>query len=152
MADMNFSFYDYGEGQDYGVTLGDNSDIVSGNKALANRFQITLFNNGISFIGSDGEVVSEGFGGRFFDIITQPRVLSDENAMRATLVIVVNNTVNSIRNDDSKLSIPDTEKLDSATLVDMTKSGDIISARIKITPVEKDSFGDLFFDIPIIEV
>ena len=132
----------------FSLSLGDNSNIVSGNVALLNRFQITFFSEGMFFIGSDDSYIVDNYGGRFMSMLSVPRALSDIQGMTAALTAVINNTVDSIKNATLDTT-PDSEKLDKAEIADIFIHNGVVSAIVDIYPVKLELSELPRFYIPI---
>jgi hypothetical protein len=111
---------------------------VSGNRALANRFEIVMLTNWREYYyGDTGETVLDSFGGNAFKTASDVRNINDETSVTASMSVVVKNTVESIRLDEDDV-IPDTERLASANVSNVYVVGDTIYADITVIPVERE--------------
>jgi hypothetical protein len=144
---MDLGFFSEGEG--YNISFGDSHGIVSGNKLLVNRFQITLFDEGMFFETSDGEKIEDDFGGRIIGLIGTPKTLSDIGSIKASLYAAVKNTVDSIKSDEEDEG-DGTEMLEDATVESVSVVKDVVVAVIRIKPVKIDGSSNLYINIPIV--
>lgn len=147
MADIDFITDLTGQFQ---ISLGDNPQAVTGNRALVNRFEITFLTKTRRF-RQGTELVVDNFGGDADKFINRPQVLNDIQGIAAAVETAVDQTVQSILSDQPP-SIPDTEKLDRAELLDVSVVNDVIVASIRVYPVEVEPYTDLMFNLPIIRV
>lgn len=145
MADIDFITDITGQFQ---ISLGDNPQAVTGNRALLNRFEITFLTKTRRFREGDTLVV-DNYGGDADKFINRPQVLNDIQGIAAAVETAVDQTVQSLLSDQPD-TIPDTEKLDRAELLDVSVQNDVIVASIRVHPVEVESYEDLMFNLPII--
>jgi len=131
------------------ITLGTNPSGVTGNRALLNRFEITLLTKRRQFL-LGGDPVADTFGGDAQKFINRPQVLTDTQSISASLATAVEQTVQSILADQDG-SIPDTEKLVSAEIVSLDIIGDVVTASIRVFPVQVQSYDDLLLNLPIVK-
>jgi len=131
----------------YERNLGDTYNTITGNRALLNRFQITMFSEGNSYVDNNGNVVTDDFGGRFMSMIGDKNSLTNTQGMIVSMTAVIDNTVKSLKSDE--LNLPNTEKIDSASIKELQKDGDKISVIIDVTPVEVEYGINNYFYLPI---
>jgi hypothetical protein len=122
---------------------------VSGNRALINRFEIILMTNWrqYRYEGSD-ESVLDSFGGNAFNTASDVKNITDETSITASMSVVVQNTVDSIKLDEHD-GIPDNERISSANISNVYVSGDTIYTDIDIKPIEKEDIINTNISIPI---
>ena len=145
MADIDFTT-DLTNGE-FSITLSDNPNLVTGNRALVNRFEITFMTKIRVFILGD-QYVTDSFGGNAHKFISQPQVLNNLQSISAAIATAVDLTVQSMLNDQPS-SLPDTEKLSKAVLTSLDIVNDMINAVIEITPVETETYDVLKLTLPI---
>lgn len=137
-----------GEVSGFEITLGNNPLGVTGNRALLNRFEITLMTKRRQFMLGDRFIV-DSYGGDASKFINKPVVLSDTQSIAASLATAVEQTVQSMLMDDQHINIPDTEKIISAEVLKIDNINDVIVASIKVNPVQVESYDSLIFNLPI---
>lgn len=145
MADIDF-ITDLNSG--FNVTFGDNPGKVSGNRALLNRFEITLMTKRRQMVQGEESLIDD-YGGDAGKFINQPRVLSDVQGISAAVNRSVSQTVASMKRDEPA-GTPDTEKLQGAEVLSVDIIADVITARIQVMPVEVQSYDLIEFNLPII--
>ena len=134
-------------GSGFNVSITNNPQQVSGNRALLNRFEITFLT--MRRIYNLGDTVAQDdFGGDAKKFIDTPRVLNDRQGISAAVSVAIDQTVESLKNDEPA-GIPDTEKLDSAELLSLDIVNDMITAVIQVNPVEVEFYDALQFNLPI---
>lgn len=148
MADIDF-ITDMSNGY-FVVSLGDNPTSVTGNRALVNRFEITFLTKSRSFILGD-RYVADSYGGNAQKFVNQPQVLNSLQSVSAAVATAIELTVKSML-DDQSASMPDTERISSADLESLDVIGGLVSAVIKIVPVETESYDTLKLNLPITRV
>jgi len=131
------------------ITLGDNPLGITGNRALMNRFEITLLTKRRQF-GLGDTLVVDNYGGDAQKFINRPAVLADTQSISAALATAVDQTVQSMLMDQSA-RLPDTEKIVSAKVIGLDMIADIITASIQIVPVQTELYSNLIFNLPIIK-
>jgi hypothetical protein len=146
MADIDF-ITDIRQG--FSVSLGDNPKSVTGNRALLNRFEITLLTRKREF-GLGESIIIDNYGGDADRLINKPRVLSDVRSISAAVKLAMDQTVKSMQEDEPE-GLPETEKLAGAEIIEMLTVADVITASISVLPVEVDSSEELKFNLPIIK-
>jgi len=80
--------------------------------------------------------------------MNNPRVLSDPQAISASLSVAVDQTIKSMQADEPSW-IPDTEKIENAEIVSVEIISDVITAKIRIYPIEVEPYANLEFNLPI---
>lgn len=148
MADIDF-ITDLSTGE-FHITLGDNPGSVTGNRALVNRFEITFMTKTKVFLEGNTFVV-DPYGGNAEKFINRPHVLNDLQSISAALVTAMDQTVQSMKGDEP-VGIPDTERINSAELVSVDVISGVVTATIKINPVETETMEALMFNLPIIRM
>jgi len=146
MADIDF-ITDLSSGA-FQITLGDNPGIVSGNRALVNRFEITFLTKARTFILGN-QYVTDTYAGNAQKFINQPQVLNNLQSIAAAIATSIDLTVQSMLNDQPS-SLPDNEKISKAELISLDVVNDVIVAQIQIFPVEVESYDLLKLNLPII--
>ena len=147
MSDLDF-ITDLRNG-DFKVSLTDNPQSVSGNRVLLNRFEITFLTKiKMYFLGDSGAPVIDRYGGNGEDLITSPQVINDPQGIMAKLTIAIEKTVDSMKSDEPN-TIPDSEKISGAELINMYIQNGIVFAKIKVDPVEIQSYNYLISDLPV---
>jgi len=134
---------------DFKISLSDNPQGVSGNRALVNRFEITFFTKNRQFLFNDEDIVVDEYGGDAEKLINKPRVLNNVQSIAAAMDIVVSQTVKSMKNNEPS-NIPSTEKIDSAKVIGINIISDTVYGTVQIFPVETESYEDILFNLPII--
>jgi len=130
------------------ISLTNNPRKVEGNRALLNRFELTFFTKRREF-DFNSSIVQENYGGDAQKFIDRPVVLNDVQAISASVSIAIDQTVQSMKNDEPD-NILNTEKIDRAELISLEVVGGIITATIQVYPVEEELYEDLRFNLPII--
>lgn len=120
---------------------------VTGNRLLLNRFEQCFLTELKIFENNQGYFV-EDFGGNAFTFVQQSVVLNDLTNLSGGISIAIDNTVTSIKNYEDDTT-PDTEKISSATLTDISEVGGMVYAEIEVIPVKKESYEELKFRLPI---
>lgn len=121
---------------------------ISGNRAMLNRFEI-CFLTALRTYKNKGVYYVDNFGGNAFNYISKPYVLSDTSTISTALSVSIEKTVQSLQ-DDERDSMPDTERIKSASLTDLFKDQDsVLNAKINVVPVEVEPYADLQFILPI---
>jgi len=132
----------------FNVSLTSNPQGVTGNRALLNRFELTFLTMRREY-NLGGTMTRDEFGGDANKFINQPRVLNDTQGISAAISVVVDQTIESLKSDEPA-GIPDTERLQSAELSSLEIIDDMITAVIKVNPVEVENYDVLQFNLPII--
>jgi hypothetical protein len=144
MADIDFETDLRGGFQ---ISLSDNPKSVKGNRALLNRFELTFLTARRRYLLGNN-AVTDTYGGDAEKFVSVPRVLNDTQSISASLSIAIDQTIKSIQEDETA-NIPDTEKLQGAELVTLDIVSDIVTATIRVHPVELESFEALEFNLPV---
>lgn len=149
MADLDF-ITDLTSG--FAISLTNNPQKVSGNRALLNRFEITFLTHSKSYLLGDnpGSTYIDNYGGNADVLVTTPQILNDPGAITATLSVCIERTVQSMQRDEPE-NTPENEKIDSAQLLNIYIQNDIIMATIQVFPVETDSYASLVTNLPVIK-
>ena len=129
---------------DYVISSQDGMVYASGNKLLANMFEITFLTN-----KSDSVLISDGGNG--FKIIGNNYNGGDLQSMAALVKITIDNTMKALLADQLESNSLNTEKIESAELTDIYNENDHVTIVIKITPIEfdKGTFNNLNVVIPL---
>jgi len=146
MADIDF-ITDMTEG--FQISLTDNPRKVSGNRALLNRFEITFLTERRVFY-TDTDKVQDNFGGNANSLIGKPQVLNNLDAIAASITLVMKETVRCMQLDEPN-GLPDTEKIEKAELIGIDVIDDVVTAQMRVYPVEAETYGALEFNLPIIK-
>lgn len=131
----------------FSVSLTSSPQKISGNRALLNRFELTFLTKRRQFNLGD-TLIQDDFGGDARKFIQTPRVLSDSQGISAAVSVAIDQTVESLKNDEPP-GLPDTERLSSAELSSLEIISDIVTAIIQVNPVEVESYDVLQFNLPI---
>ena len=131
----------------FNVSLTTSPQQVSGNRALLNRFELTFLTKRREYNLGDTPI-QDDFGGDARKFIQTPRVLSDTQGISAAISVAIDQTVESLKNDEPE-GLLDTEKLDSAELLSLEIISDIVTAVIQVNPVEVETYDILQFNLPI---
>lgn len=145
MADIDFII---NEDDGYTVSLVSSANSVTGNRALVNRFQIAFLSNTRSFLNVDGAVESDEFGGDAQRFLGVPIAVSNSSAIAAALLNAIEATVSSLKSNEPS-GVPNTERIDTASLESLSIEGDVVKANISVVPLETESFSSLLFSVPI---
>jgi len=133
----------------FSIEIGENPRGVEGNRALLNRFEITFLTKTRRYLINGSRVIVDDFGGDAVKFISRPQVLNNLQSIAASMSVAIEQTISSLKNDEPA-GVPDTEKLDTAKLIDLTVGDDgFIYAQIQVIPVETESFDILKFNLPI---
>ena len=144
MADIDFITDLRGTFQ---ISLTDNPQSVTGNRALLNRFEITFLTKRRKYF-SDGQTITDPYGGDAVKFISIPRIINDNQGISAAVSAAVDQTVESMKSDEPS-NIPDTEKLDKAELSEINVIDDQVFVKIRVYPVEAEVYDPLVFNLPI---
>ena len=134
---------------EFKISLGDNPNGVSGNRALVNRFEITFMTKTRPFLIDGDTTVIDEYGGDAERLINKPNVLNNNQSIAGVMDIVVEQTVKSMKSDEPT-NIPDTEKINSAKVIGINTISDVVYGTVQIFPVEVEQYGDILFNLPII--
>ena len=130
MPDINFSRSFNSSGN---VVYGIGDQPATGNKLLMNNFEKTFLSN-LTF----GDAFGVPYGGNALNFIGASYNPDDLDTINALAALAVDQTVKSMLGDPLNISKPNTEKLQSASLlsIDITTTGSS-AIKIKIVPVER---------------
>ena len=130
------------------IGIGDNPQGVDGNRALLNRFEIIFLTKTKTYL-FEGKVIVDEFAGDAEKYINRPQVLNDPQSIAGGVTVAVDQTVEAMKADEPE-GIPDTEKINSAELINIVIVDDVVFAQIQVHPVEVELYQDLVFNLPII--
>lgn len=148
MADIDF-ITDLRNG--FEISITDNPQKVTGNRALLNHFEITFLTHAKLYLfGESADPFIDNYGGSADILITRPQVLNDPNGIISAISVCIERTVSSIKQDEPP-SLPDTEKLDTAQLLNMYIESGIIFAQIQVEPIETETYDVLVTNLPVIK-
>jgi hypothetical protein len=147
MADLDFYRTD---DDGFVMSIGDVPAKVSGNRALANRFQLTFLTASRRFLLGD-TVVIDNFAGDAEKYINRPQSLNDLQGIATSVATAVDKTVQSLISDQPD-TLPNTEKISKAELVSIDIVDGVVVAVIRIYPVEAEAYDDLVFNFPILSI
>ena len=133
-------------GTDFVLSIDGGGQVVTGNRALLNRFELTFLTSPMSFTWN-GVSESDGFGGDAMSTIGSPRVLNDTQAIAASVQAAVNATVTSLESDQAGL--PATEQIGSAAITSLDVVSGVVVAGITVVPVETQAWSVLSLNLPI---
>lgn len=145
MADVDFVI---NQDDGYTVSLISSANSVYGNRALMNRFQVTFLSNTRAFLNVDGAVESDEFGGDAQRFLGVPIAVSNSSAISAALLNAIESTVSSLKSNEPS-GVPNTERIDTASLESLSVEGDVVKANISVVPIETELFSSLIFSVPI---
>lgn len=129
----------------FGINL-DGAGIVSGNRALLNRFTITFLTEQKTFMyGGVAEV--DTYGGNSMRYLGSNVVLSNLSAIGAAITTALDDTARSIMQNQDQA--PKTEQLSSANLEDLIVIDGVITAKVNVVPVEIEPWVDISLNLPI---
>jgi len=146
MTDIDF-ITDLTDG--FKISLTDNAGKVSGNRALLNRFEITFMTTRRNFLFNETSPVVDNYGGDASRFIGIPPVLRDIKSIAASVSFVIDQTVASLKSSEP-INLPDKERILSAELLSVDFVDDVVTAKIKVVPVETEYYVDLEFNLPIV--
>ena len=147
MADLDF-ITDLRSG--FEISLTNNPQKVSGNRAMLNHFEITFLTQAkVYLMGDNQEGFLDNYGGNADSLVTRPQVLNDPNGIISAITVCIERTVQSIIQDEPE-SLPNNERLQGATLLNMKIENGIIFAQVQVVPVETDGYDTLVTNLPVI--
>ena len=130
--DINFTNIKTGDG-DFFVRIDDIPTIATGNKVLANIFEITFMTN------TNDSLMSYGYGGDGIGTVSNSYDPNDLQSIAAAIKVACDNTVDAMKIDQSyDPNIPPTEKIVSARVINVTKNSDAVLVSMDIVPEEYD--------------
>lgn len=133
----------------FSISIGDNPQGVTGNRALLNRFEITFLTKSRRYLLNNNIIIVDNFAGDAEKFINRPQVLNDPQSIAAAISIAIDQTVESIKRDEPS-GTPNTEKLDRAELIDINIENGLVYANIQVFPIETETYESLMFNLPII--
>jgi len=112
------------------ISIGVDPLRVSGNKLLANIFEITFLTN------INEALLSNGYGGNGINTVGIGYDANDTQSLSALVKIAIDNTVSVMIPDQAQYGnlIDPTEKLLSASIDSVEKDGDRVFVKINVTP------------------
>jgi hypothetical protein len=120
--------------------IPDNFGVSKGNKALSNRFIITLLTDpGSSFI-------SGGYGGDLVNNIVSAGAV-DSGVLAASVKLSCDTTVRNMKIEQGDLD--PTEKIVSASVIAVNKIADKVYITIDIVPVQRDGLENPRIILPL---
>lgn len=138
--------------EDFTVDVGIEPKIATGNKLLANIFEITMLTN-VRYYKVNNNIVSDNFGGGALGLLGRTVGMdSNYQSLYGILQIIIDKTVDSILVDQDKAAFKDpTERLESASIIAISSIGENVSVNIRLVPekygnIDPDS---LFINIPL---
>ncbi len=142
---MNIDFNTIVRDGTFQIELSNRS--VYGNRALLNRFEICFLTEAKLF-ENKGEYIMDSFAGNAYTYVNSPFVLNDLSSIAGGVSIAIDKTVSSLRSNEDD-SVPDTEKIRSAALNNISVENGIVYAAIDVVPLEIEPYSDLKFRLPI---
>ena len=131
---MDINFDNVRVGGEFSIKIDDIPIAATGNKLLANIFEITFLTN------LNDSLMSYGHGGDGVGTVSKSYDPNDLQSIAAAVKVARDNTVTAMQIDQSfDPSIPATEKIVSAKVISVKKSGDMTTVAIDILPEEFDS-------------
>jgi len=131
------------------IGIGENPQGVEGNRALLNRFEITFLTKTKMYLFG-GKMVVDEYAGDAEKYINRPQVLNDPQSIAGGISVSIDQTVDAMKSDEPP-GTPDTEKIESAELINIEIINDIVFAQIQVNPVEVELYSNLLFNLPIIK-
>ena len=126
----DIAFINVGTGSGFHTETGVYPTSVSGNALLANIFELTFMTD------LNMSLMSFGYGGDSTQTIKLAYDSNDMQSISAMIKIAIDNTVLIMVSDqNANPGIPDTELIQSASLVSISKNTDVVSTVISIVPV-----------------
>jgi len=132
---------------DFEISITDNPQGVTGNRALLNRFEITFMTQLKSFLVND-RIIMDNYGGDADKFINKPMVLNDVQSIAASVSVSIDQTVKSMQSDEPD-GVPDSEKISGANLLSIDVIDGIVVASIEVIPVYTEPYSELIFNLPI---
>jgi len=145
MADIDFAT-DLTNG--FYVSITESPKLVSGNRALLNRFEITFMTTKRPYTFDGQTSVIDEYGGDAQRFISVPQVLVDTKSIAASISVAIDETVKSLKLSE-RVDTPNTERISSAELISIYFVGDMVTAKIQVIPVETEFYEALEFNLPI---
>ena len=133
----------------FDVLFQSHPQAATGNKLLANRFEILLLTS-IKYFSTYNGYETDGSGGDLYGIITKSRSrIENTDVLAASINIAIDKTVEDLKRTTPSTA-PDTEKISSANIKEFDIHGDFVTLSIDVIPVQGDGTGTTsILDIPI---
>lgn len=131
---MDINYNNVVDQNGFSVRIDDIPTSVSGNKSLANIFEITFLTN------MNDALMSYGYAGDGSGTISRSYDPNDLQSIAAAVKVASDNTVSVMQIDQaSDSTIPATEKIVAAKVINVNKTVDTVYVSINITPEEYDN-------------
>ena len=114
---MDINFVNNISQEDFDITITENPLSATGNKLLANIFEITFLTD------TSDTALSNGYGGNGLNIIGSNYNSNDTQSTSALVKIALDNTVRAMREDQDETLSPATELLESAEIISIYQMG-----------------------------
>lgn len=114
----------------FDISIPDNPNGVTGNRLLANIFEVCLLTN------VENSLLSNGFGGNGTAFMSMNFDPNDVQSIAGMMQVALDYTVTTIKNDQNSFgqTLPLEERIDSASIVNIEKDGENVMVQIKIIP------------------
>ena len=132
----------------FSIEIGPNPNIVNGNRFLVNLFEVLLLSSIQSFV-YDGTIVEVTNVGDLENMVCDDNIAFNKEALTMSVINAINRTVLSLKASENEKT-PNTERIKSASLTDITTNEDRLSVSIKILPVEVEKGFNPTYNLPII--
>lgn len=131
---MDINFTNVKINGDFSVRIDDIPTAVSGNRALANIFEVTFLTN------LNDSLLSYNYGGDGVGVVSKSYDPNDLQSIAAAVKVACDSTVLVMQADQTAdQSIPPTEKIVSAKVITVNKTADSVYVSIDIIPEEYDA-------------
>ena len=133
--DINFENLNSSSEGGFYINIGTNPKVVTGNRLLANIFEVTFMTN------MNQSLMSFGYGGDGLYTINLGYDPNDLQSLGAIIQIANDNTVATMLQDQAQfgLEVPAIERIVSASVDSVTKELDLVTAKIKLVPEEYET-------------
>ena len=131
----------------FSVSFSNEPRKATGNKALANRFEITFLTTSRTYL-EGGNNVTDSFGGDADKIVGNSSSLSSRQGIASSVNIAIDKTVESILGNQSDIT-DTTERLISASLVSLDVKGDTVYSKIELVPEKYEDSYPLYYSLPL---
>ena len=131
----------------FAISFNENSKKAVGNKALANRFEITFLTSSKKYLLGD-TVVTDDYAGNADKFVGHILSLNNEQSIASSMTLAIDRTVESILENQADVTNPK-ERLVSAELIDISIEYDTVYAKIELTPEEYENYYPLYYSLPI---
>lgn len=129
------------------ISFNETSRKAVGNKALANRFEITFLTSSKKYL-LGGQVVTDDYAGDASKFVGQSHSLNNTQSIASSMTIAIDKTVESILENQGDVTDPK-ERLVSAELIGLEVEGDTIYAKIEVVPEEYENYYPLYYSLPL---